>query len=137
MDARRSRIGGPRVISERSRVVAIQAIVVGVLMAVVFLTLLQPEDENPLYGINGPGSAAPNPEYIPARPGGADGGIDRGTGGDQAGGGALGPTVAATDGDYRTGPSAGPTLAGSQAVPSSPTEDQYADTLARLSAKLK
>lgn len=39
----------------RRPIVAIQAVVVGVLVVVVFLTLLRPEDRGRLFGIRGPG----------------------------------------------------------------------------------
>ena len=52
----------------RSRIVALQAIVVGVLAVIVVVTLLKPEDSGPLFGVTTPGpeSALPSPgAYVP------------------------------------------------------------------------
>ena len=48
-------IGGRTVSLGRSRIIAAQAVVVGVLMVVVFLTLLRPDADNQLFSIEAPG----------------------------------------------------------------------------------
>src|SRR3954453_15776294 len=90
-----------------SRLVAVQAVVVGLLLVLVFVTLLQPESENPLEGIegqpglpatdkpgdnnpggNGPGNASGQPNGF--NNGGPGNGANGGPGGGGASGGAPG-----------------------------------------------
>jgi hypothetical protein len=119
----------------RPRIVAAQAVVVGVLMVVVFLTLLKPGDTGELFGIEVPG-----PPGAAQGPGGPQGPI----GGDGDGRGENGP------GNGRGasgGPGGGPGGPGGSTFPDdfvpdglttdSPTADQYRDAVARLTARLR
>jgi hypothetical protein len=131
----------------RLRFIAIQAIVVCVLGAVVVLTLLRPESNMSLSGVNGPGGTTSI----------ADGGGDQHPGGQHSGGGSAGG--GANTGGGNGGRGSGPASAAQGAVSpgtaatvpaptpgttpgtggsdgGSPTDDQYADTLTRLSAEL-
>jgi hypothetical protein len=140
VDAHPSLHGAARVTGSRSRIVAAQAVVVVLLVVVVFATLLQPEGSNPLFGITTPGG--PSAAGLPT-PGSYDdpdhrdgegretrpGTIRSGAGGPPAagaspsapvGGGLIPAPEAGADGDGEP----------------SPTDDQYADTLTRLAARL-
>jgi hypothetical protein len=132
----------------RSRIVAAQAVLVGVLLVVVYLTLLRPEDGPPLFGVDAPGrelEVTDANEVEPASQGGhasggregkPDGGRPDARPAEFAPGGAgaapetaVGPTDAAR-------PSLG-------AAPSegeggdSPTDDQYVDAVTRLTDRLQ
>lgn len=129
----------------QSRIVAAQAVVVGVLMVVVFLTLLRPEEKGPLFGVDKPSlpgvGAGPNPAYAPDHHAEGPRAGDRTT----TGGGAP-PT--AEGGVNPSGSSAGAILPAPSTTPppaqpspgdgngESPTGDQYDDTLTRLVARL-
>jgi hypothetical protein len=131
----------------QSRLVAVQAVVVGVLLVIVFITLLQPESERPFSGVQGPGepprSDLPSPDiFSPAggngQPGGGNGpGGGPGGGPGQPGGGGGGGAGGGPPELGLTGPQApaggGGTTGGG---PVSPTDDQYADSLSRLTARL-
>jgi hypothetical protein len=135
MDAHRSRYGAARVTRRPSRIVIAQAVVVVLLAVVVFITLLQPKGNSPLSGVQAPG--APRQTGLPA-PGGYAGADEHngGGGGRQTqpatpdggggGGGVVPPTTVPA-------PAAAPSAGGSEGAPA---EDQYADTLARLNARL-
>lgn len=150
----------------RSRIVALQAIVVGVLGVIVVVTLLKPEDSGPLFGVTTPGpeSALPSPgAYVPRTgehggPNGPDGGPGNapdGGPGNAPGTGPAGPPgqaatgVAGVIGGTATAPApavgaASNTPAG--AVPGaegrnddgegSPADDQYRDTLTQITERL-
>lgn len=125
--------------SPRSRIVAAQSVLVAVLLAVVFVTLLRPENPTTLFEVEAPGTQQadqpPSPE--PEAGGGNGGNGDReDDGGPDGDGDAASPS-----------PAPPPTVAPPQvAVPGyvpgeedwdedeSPTEDQYADTLSQLDA---
>jgi hypothetical protein len=133
-----------------SRLVAVQAVVVGVLMVIVFVTLLQPEGDRPLSGIDAPsepnrvqvpGPVDPGPTDKPDRnePGGGQPNAGGGNGGGAgAPGGPAGGGPAAPDGGPTT-PDEGPL----PLVPGDdggeddmPSDDQYGDTLSRLVGRL-
>jgi hypothetical protein len=120
-----------------SRLVAVQTVVVGVLMVVVFVTLLQPEAETPISGIEGPagggrtelpapdvytGAANDRDEQNEDRPG-------------QTGGRPDEPAPSGTEGLGLTGP---PSETGDtgylppEGEEDKPSDDQYTDSLTRL-----
>ena len=84
--------GGARMSGRRLRLVTAQVVIVGALLLVVYLTLLRPEDQEPLFGVGipaGPGEVA----QAPGDGGGAQGlpgGAGGGGGGAGAGGGDAG-----------------------------------------------
>src|SRR3954468_19970562 len=92
-----------------SRLVAVQAVVVGLLLVLVFVTLLQPESESPIEGIEGqPGLPATD------KPGDNNpGGNGPGNGSEHPGGGNGGPG----NGGPGTG---GPANGGPGGVPAGP-----------------
>jgi hypothetical protein len=126
----------------RSRIVAAQAVVVGVLMVVVFLTLLRPDSSGPLIGVSSPGE----PEHVVQHPADHRDGANRDHGEGGAGGravepgqiqgGAPGTVLVPVPG------AAEGSVPGAEAAPDgapdgqSPTDDQYSDTLTRLTARL-
>ena len=127
---------------QRWAIVAAELAVVGLLMLVVYLTLLRSDSEDSLLDIQAPGDgqrtaqgptrgdrgpAPDGPESREARP--ADRGrVDRGRPGIFDGGEGAEGRVARP----LSGPPQGVPPAGGQ----SPTDDQYLDTLARLNAEL-
>jgi hypothetical protein len=136
----------------RARIIAVQAIVVSLLLVIVFLTILRPEDDSTLFGVDAPQSEPP------VSGGGGDGGDggQPGPGGDDT---TEGPTGAGdTGGPSTTGDVAGggvpegpadagltppviapgtPTQEGADGDDGgSPTDDQYSDTVARLMAAM-
>lgn len=133
----------------RSRVVAVQAIVVSLLAVVVVVTLLKPEDSGLLSGLTTPGGQEPSTLPVP--------GAYLPRTGEHAGGG-NGPQTAPTPGSGPVAggvaPSTGSTItlpaAPAAAAPAasgggesgtddgegSPTDDQYADTLSRITGRL-
>ncbi len=126
-----------------SRIVIAQAIVVGLLVVIVSITLLGPEENTPLSGIETPGERVPRP------PGGdagqrddAEGGRrgdregDRGRGGDRQGTGDAGPPVASGVAGSESPAGVAPPAADDGGDAGSPTDDQYADTLTRLAERL-
>ena len=130
--------------STRSRIVAAQSVLVGVLLVVVFVTLLKPEGQTSLVGVQGP--AMPTTEGAPPTPGSdRDPGDDRRGGRGEPGGGeppgagrgviAAGSTGAAAPPGAIT-PSVGESPTAPEATEGSPADQQYADTLARLNAAL-
>ena len=135
MDAHRARQGAARVTRRPSLIVIAQAVVVVMLAVVVFATLLQPEGNSPLSGVQAPGS--PTQTAVP-QPGGYAGGDEHNGGGgretqpatvDSGGGGVVGPATAPAP-----APAAAPSAAGGSEP--TPADDQYADTLSRLNARL-
>ena len=130
--------------STRSRIVAAQAVLVGVLLVVVFVTLLKPEGHSSLVGVHGP--AMPTTEGVTGTPGSdPDGDGDRrGGGGGKPGGEPPGAGSGAIAGGS-TGTAAAPGAIAPRsrgprrrrkATEGSPADQQYADTLARLNAAL-
>lgn len=123
---------------------AAQAVVVGVLMVVVFLTLLRPEGNGPLFGVGVP--REPDHAALPS-PGSYHAARDHRHGGRPGSGprpGTVDTGAAPVAGETTT---AGPaTVGGAAPAPSanggdgggqgSPTDDQYTDTLTRLAALL-
>jgi hypothetical protein len=126
-----------------SRLVAVQAVVVGVLMVIVFVTLLQPESDRPLSGIEAPGEPDRAQVPGPTNTGPTDqpGGGSQPGGGNGGGGGAPG---APGGGGGAVAPDAGPTvpeeigeLPGDDGTDGdTPSDDQYVDTLTRLVGRL-
>jgi hypothetical protein len=138
----------------RLRWVAIQAIVVGVLAAIVVVTLLKPESQSPLSAISG-GDTPTIAQGPGSGPGGGDddGGDNRpgqensnnnGNGGDRGDGDGSPPTgtsSASAGGTPPVAPSAAPETSPvrpeGEFEPQSPTTDQYADTLGALDTALR
>jgi hypothetical protein len=118
-------------------------VVVGALILVVYFTLLKPEGPDSLLGIDAPGAATstfPEPgEYTDNRPAGGAA-PDEGSSAEQAGGnggGSMSANGAATT--LAPAPSVaapGPATDASPGDAGSPADDQYGDTLARLTARL-
>jgi hypothetical protein len=144
-----------------SRLVAVQAVVVGVLLVIVFITLLAPDTESPLSGIEGPGGSGqtqlPGPDIYtgPTEPGDDDGrGEGDGNGGDgrpggpgSGGGGGpgaagppdlglTGPPVTAGGGTAESGGVGGDDADRDGGDADDPSDDQYADSLSRLVARI-
>ena len=143
--------------TRRSRIIALQGAVVGVLLVVVYLTILRPNDDNSVSGVNVPGptpqiaASPPHPRHHDKPPHGhgnrphhkppqrrgsapAGGGVASANGAGaapgaiaSAPGGGSVPT-SSPGGQITTSPSPGG---------NSPTDDQYNDTLARLNAALR
>ena len=127
----------------RARIVGVQAAAVAVLVLVVYLTLLRPEDQGPLSGIEAPGGG---PQAgIPAGPTGPNGptgdrpGDGRGDGappsgghGGTPGGGPLGLVLGST----ATGVGGAPPPAVIGAGPNTPSDDQYKDSAQALLDKV-
>jgi hypothetical protein len=131
--------------SPRLRVIAAQAVLVSVLVVVVVVTLLRPQGPESLLGIDVPG--APGGAVTTPTPGSNEDNDqdDDEDEDDGEGGGGTGPHAGAAGG----GTQAGQTIVPGAAVPltaappadtgtgeSSPANDQYADMLEKLSARL-
>jgi hypothetical protein len=136
----------------RPAIIVGQAIVVGVLVVVVYLTLLRPEDESTLSRVDAPGGAQitqqpVNPSDRDDGPGGGERGRDGGGGG--GGGGGRGPGggsdlvgsafVPATAGAGAEALPVAPVAppAGPEAEPESPASDQYQNAVSRLTERLR
>jgi hypothetical protein len=135
----------------RTRIFAAQAVVVGALLLVVYLTLLKPESHRPLFGVGDLGGGGP----VAAAPSGSSGaGAGAGQRGEGESPGRHHGTHARSDrragSDSRVG-SASTAFSGAAtprrselAVPTrdgaqggvTPTEDQYGDTVSRLFGNL-
>jgi hypothetical protein len=141
-DARMPVSSGLEMTQRRSRLIAIQALLVGALALIVVLTLLQPDDEEPLFGVSTPVENSDRPvEYDRA-----DRGKARSQGKPRQRALALtGPTAgpgsafagATASGATAGDPAPSPGVAGDGGDDESPTDDQYHDALARLDAKLQ
>jgi hypothetical protein len=147
----------------RPAIIAAQAVVVGVLIVVVYLTLLKPEDEaGTLTGVTTPGGTRVAQQ--PANPG-PEGGRDAKRGGEasdeggSAGGALVGSafvpgTAGAAVGTLPVAPGAPvtppapvtpvapvapgvPPSGGTEAEPESPDSDQYSDAVSRLTEQLR
>lgn len=128
----------------RPAIIVGQAIVVGVLVVVVYLTLLRPEDESTLSRVDAPGGAQitqqpVNPSDRDDGPGGGerarDGGGGRGPGGgSDLVGSAFVPATAGAEA-LPVAPVAPP--AGPEAEPESPASDQYHNAVSRLTERLR
>jgi len=115
--------------SRRGRLIAGQAAIVAVLIAIVYGTFLQDNEPGPLSGIDAPG---PQAQLDDDRKHGGDGaGGDGGTGGG-VGGGAGGGAGGAGDGGAGGAGSGPASLAGT----TTPTDRQYSDTLSLLKEQL-
>ena len=134
----------------RPRIVAAQALIVGALLMVVYLTLLRPDDESALTAVQAPGAdpqIAQRTGQAPARGAGRRDGAAARRRAARPGSGAA---AAARRGEPAGGaPLAGlpGTVPGVPAVPGvpgtvpgsdgdSPADDQYGDALAQLEARL-
>ena len=146
----------------RARVIAVQAIVVCALMVIVFVTILRPDEENPLQSVQAPEGTeqtddSPDDEEGSSEAGGENGGASngdgmgggnsgegpdgQGAGGDGTGDGGSGENAPAEP-ETGTGtvipptipPTGGPGIGGDGT--DSPTGDQYSDTVARLIDRL-
>ena len=131
----------------RIRIVTVQAVVVGALLLVVYLTLLRPDEEKPLFGVRvpaGPGQVAqvPGGESTGGHRGGQPGGRGQAHAGGHHGGGgaAAGPPGGApsvVDGTTTGAPTAPPIPIRDGAEGGvTPSEDQYDDTVSRLFGNL-
>ena len=126
--------------SRRLKLIAAQAVVVGALLIVVSLTLLRPEDGNPLFDIIAPGGSEVSVGPGDSRPTGQNPGED---GADIRGAGQPDPSVQPPPGDPTPPlglvpgppPTAGPTTPGTE--DEEPTDDQYGGTVARLTQELQ
>lgn len=144
-------------VTRRSRIIALQGAVVGVLLIVVYLTILRPTDDNSVSGVNAPGptpqiAATPpharhhqkpprehgnRPHHKPPQRHGsapAGGRVASATGAAAA----PGATPSAPGGGSApTSPPGGQNTTSPSPGGNSPTDDQYNDTLARLNAALR
>jgi hypothetical protein len=146
----------------RIRIVTVQVVVVGALLLVVYLTLLRPEEQKPLFGVGvpvGPGQVAqaPGGGSGPGQPGGggpgggAHGGGGAGGGGRGHRGGAggqhgggngpgaqSGGTASAVPGAAASEPTALPAPArdGAEGGTVTPSDDQYDDAVSALFGNL-
>ena len=144
-----------------SRLAAVQAAIVAVLLVVVFVTLLEPDSQRPIKGVQGPAGQSPGelpgPDVYSANPGGggdtqpgggnggAPGGVPGGVPSGQGGvpGGAAipgvpaGPSAPTDTGDLGlTGPGPGPGEDGARDG-GSPADNQYQSALLRLPGGLE
>jgi hypothetical protein len=139
-DAQLSDEGSARVTGGHPRLVAVQTVVVGVLMVVIFVTLLQPESNSPLLGIEGPAPITrehtPGPDVYTD----ATGPAGNGQGGQGEPGGAAVPNAPGTTPELGlTGPPPAAPVAPRGEVGDeqpSPADDQYADSLSKLTSRL-
>jgi hypothetical protein len=134
----------------RIRIVGLQAVIVGALLLVVYLTLLRPEEHKPLFGVTAPGQVAQAPNGASEdQPGAAAGGRGGGPGAHGDRGGAAnrqgGKAQAGTQGGSSAVAGAG--VGEAAALPSptrddggsptlTPSEEQYGDTVSRLFGNL-
>jgi hypothetical protein len=139
------------------RIVAVQVVIVGALLLVIYLTLLQPEEQKPLFGVGvptGPGQVAQAPAGSASGP--AGGGAEAGEGqrGDASRAGRAGRGAGNRGAPGGRRPGSANAYSGSEAaeaaqapalpVPTrdgaqggvTPTEDQYDDTVGRLFGNL-
>jgi hypothetical protein len=132
------------------RIVGLQVVIVGALLLVVYLTLLRPEEQKPLFGVTAPGQVAQAPNGASeGQPGAAAGGHGGGPGPRGHRGGAAnrkgGKAQAGTKGGSTAvaGAAVGEPAAlpiptrddgGSPTV--TPSEEQYGDTVSRLFGNL-
>ena len=148
--------------TRRSRIVSLQAGVVGVLLVVVYLTILRPDDDQPVSGVTAPGAPGAvvnrpadkprshhKPPRRPQHPSGQRGPQGSGSGvtGTNAGGagtpglaapGAVpGTPTSAPGGDSPGGGGGGPPAGQPPPPGDDPSDDQYGDTLSRLTAALR
>lgn len=122
------------------RVIALQTIVVSVLAVIVVVTLLKPEDSGMLSGVTepaGPGPSTSAPGAYPPRGDGSRRHDARHGNDGGAGGPAVGGSVPSTSAAPIT-PAASPavTIPGTGGGEGSPSDDQYADTLSRITSRL-
>lgn len=132
-------LGDVTVNTRRARLIAVQTLITAILMGVIVVTLLSPDNNSELFGVDVPGINAPivqgPPSYEPA--GGGHAGDNRQHGGAlsgsaaEAGSGTVAPPVGGEEPPSSLG--GPPDEAGE---PTGPTGDQYTDTLARLSESL-
>ena len=128
--------------SRRLKFIAAQAVIVGALLIVVSLTLLRPEDGNPLFDIIAPGGSEVSVGPADSQPGEGKPGEGRG---DDRGAGQQDPSVQPPPGDPTPplglvpGPpsSAGATPPGTEGDEPTATGDQYNGTVARLTQELQ
>ena len=128
----------------RTRLIVAQSLITAVLLGVIAVTILNPTDQDQLFGVNVPG---PNGATVQSPPGYEPETGPGGGGGDQAGGGANGAVSGPSGtsaGDGAAGTTAGGTTPTTPTAPPEggtggdetpgPPGEQYDDTLARLSA---
>jgi hypothetical protein len=132
--------GGAALTGRRWAIIAAEAAVLGLVILVVYLTLLRPDGDNPLFDVDVPGDG----QRTAQGPNGADrdrtpDGRDPGPGGPANRGGGVGPGIIERgERSFGLGERApfGPPQAPPPGGGDSPTDDQYLDTLARLDAEL-
>jgi len=142
---------GRRALSaRRSRIVAVQAVVVGLLIVVAFLTLLRPEGDGPLLGVDAPrGPARGDPAPHTGDVGGVDydrandensddaPGAGRRTGDEPSGSASFAPPPPPASASRSQAPSTlPPPPISADPGGGSPADDQYDNTLARLAARV-
>jgi hypothetical protein len=124
------------VTGRRLKLIAAQAVVVGALMIVVSLTLLQPEDGNPLFDIVAPGGSEMSVGPARSGPEQREGTVERGPAdaesAPQAGAGTEQPPLGLVPGPESAAPPVAPGYDGDD-----PTGDQYADAIARLTDQVR
>jgi len=139
-------------VTRRSQIIALQGAVVGVLLVVVYFTILRPNDDGSVSGVNGPGvpptEVATKPAHHPqhrvkpripqnrgqVRQTGASAPAPAGVSGP------AGPPPAVAQAPVpapTSTPVGGNSPGGGGPGGESPTDDQYNDTLARLNAALR
>ena len=126
----------------QARLVAAQTVVVGVLMVVVFVTLLQPESETPISGVEGPAGSSGGRTELPAPDVYTDAENEPDAEPNEPSAGQPGvapdePAPPGTEGLGLTDPPSDPGDAQYVPVPpveeeEKPSDDQYADSLTRL-----
>ncbi len=122
--------------TRRNAAIAMQAIVVGALVVIVYLTLLKPEESRPLFGVDSDQDSPllATPPLVDAEPG------RRESRPAEPGGGASAPVSgsgpAPTQTPSGTVSPAAPGPAGDEDPESSPGVEQYADTVTRLMTRL-
>jgi hypothetical protein len=128
------------VTGRRLKLIAAQAVVVGALLIVVSLTLLRPEDGNPLFDVVAPGASEISVGTASSQPAQRDPASGRAQGdprepdaGAQVAPGTVNPPLGLVPGPSPV-PQA-PSAPGYEGE--DPTEAQYADTLTRLAQQLR
>jgi hypothetical protein len=124
--------------TRRTRLIALQTLLSAILVGVVAVTILMPDRQNALFGVEVPGvnrpvaQGPPSYERGPGRGQGAHGAGHGSRGQASAGGGAGSYTAPAPLPGEQTVPAPLTRPPGEQPAPPGPPSEQYEDTLARL-----
>jgi hypothetical protein len=116
--------------------VAAQAAVVGIATVVVFVTLLSPEADNDLFGIQSPGLPDVTQQHEPSSPERARGDRAQRDDGQRAGAGGAAPAPGSPAPSEPIPEVPGPAPAPPAGIDDGPAADQYTDSVGRLIAKL-